>query len=121
MAGRYFILIMILSLMGPMAYAQVRDTDIVLSLSPQYPSSNQNVTATLSSYTTDLNKALIVWSINNQEASEGVGKKSFYFTTESSDTLITLTASINTVNWVIGFTVVVLVITMIVLAINYYK
>jgi len=73
------ILIIILGFVGFFAHAQVRDTDIVLTVTPEYPSPNQNVTAYLSSYTINLDKANISWSVNNQEMSVGVGKKSFSF------------------------------------------
>jgi hypothetical protein len=84
--------------MGFFAHAQVRDTDIVLSISPENPGSNQNVTATLSSYSIDLDKANISWSVNGQSSSMGIGKKTFFFETGSSGTPITLSAMIDTVD-----------------------
>ena len=89
MAKKHSVLILVFSLFafsfialgGPVLHAQVRDTDIVLSLSPEFPTSNQNVTATLSSYAINLDKANISWSVNNQAVSYGVGKKVFLFTT----------------------------------------
>jgi hypothetical protein len=98
MTRKYLILIIIFAVFGSFAHAQVRNTDIVLDISPQYPNQNQNVTATLSSYATNLDKAHISWSTNNQETSEGIGKKVFYFTTGNLGSSLTLTATINTVD-----------------------
>ena len=77
------------------ANAQVRNTDIALSLAPIYPSLNQNVNVTINSYTTDLNKAFISWLVNGKESISGVGKKSFSFNTENM-TQITVEAHIET-------------------------
>lgn len=92
----FFLGIFALSL--PLAYAQVRSTDIVLSISPQYPKPNQSVTATLGSYVTNLDRAHISWSTNNQEISGGLGRKTFQFSTENSGSPLKLTATINTVD-----------------------
>lgn len=93
----YLFLVLSILLMGTnISYAQVRDTDIVLNIYPQNPKPNQDVTATLASYSTDLDKAHISWSINNQEKSQGIGKKTFYFSTDNTSSPINLTATINT-------------------------
>lgn len=80
------------------AHAQVRETDIAFSLSPQYPGPNQNVNAVLSSHVVNLDKANISWSINSQELSRGIGKKSFTFRTEDSGVSTTLSATIDTID-----------------------
>lgn len=80
------------------AKAQLRSTDLVLTLSPAFPSPNQNVTATLASYVTSLDKAKISWSINGQESNSGIGKKSFSFTTLSAGSSMNLVANIETVD-----------------------
>ena len=103
MAKRYptlilvFIFILsIFALSGPWARAQVRGTDIVLNLTPEFPGPNQNVNAALSSFSANLDKAYVSWSINSEEKSEGVGKKTFYFTTGDSGSSLNLTATIST-------------------------
>lgn len=80
------------------ANAQVRDTDIVLNVSPQYPNSNQNVNATLSSHTINLDKANISWSVNNQEMNVGIGRKSFSFKTGEAGTSTLLSVLIDTID-----------------------
>jgi len=92
------IFIFIFALGGSFAHAQVRDTDIVLSISPQYPSQNQNVNATLNSHTTNLDKANIFWSVNNQETSGGIGKKSFSFKTGDTGSFSVLSVTIDTID-----------------------
>jgi hypothetical protein len=103
MTKRYPILILVFglfvfTLFGSFASAQIRSTDIVLSLSPEFPSPNQDVIATLGSFSTNLDKAYISWSINSEEISGGIGKKVFYFTTKDSGSLLSLAVSINTVD-----------------------
>ncbi len=92
------ILIIILGFIGFFAHAQVNNGDIILSVTPQYPSPNQNVTAILSSYTINLDKANISWSVNNQEMSTGVGKKSFSFKAEGPGSSSDLNVSIDTID-----------------------
>ncbi len=79
-------------------HAQVRDTDVVLTLSPEYPGANQNVTAILSSYVTDLNKANISWTINEQTVISGIGKKSYSFKTGGAGDSLSLSATVDTVD-----------------------
>src|SRR3989338_5459408 len=86
----------IFALFLPLVHAQVRSTDIVLDISPEFPMPKQNVTATLGSYATNLDKAYISWSINGQEMSKGVGKKVFFFTMGDLGSSVDLTATINT-------------------------
>ena len=89
---------LIFALSGSFAYAQVRETDIVLSVSPQYPGPNQNVNATLGSYAIDLNKANISWSVNDEELSNGIGKKNFSFRTGPADSPTVLSVTIETID-----------------------
>ena len=100
MIRKYLVLglILIASFVGAFVHAQVRSTDIVLGLSPEFPSPNQSVTATLSSYATNLDKANISWSVNNQEASAGIGKKSFSLKMEDLGSPTVLSATIDTID-----------------------
>lgn len=100
MIKKYLILILILSatFFGSLVSAQVRSTDIVLTLSPEFPAPNQNVTATLASFSTNLDKAYISWRVDSEEASGGIGKKTFYFTTTESNSSLSLIATINTID-----------------------
>jgi len=45
------------------------------TMNPQYPSPGEKVTITLEAYGTDLNQAMIVWSINGTETLRGRGQK----------------------------------------------
>ncbi len=78
--------------------AQVRDTDISLQISPAYPAPNQDVTATLSSQSADLDKTLISWSLNGQERLTGIGKKEFDFNTGDLGTSENISAIVYTVD-----------------------
>ncbi len=59
----------------------IRDNDIDVEISPEVPGPNQNVRITLSSYSTNINKASISWNINGKDSISGTGKTTFSFTT----------------------------------------
>lgn len=63
---------------------------VELNISPQNPGPNQSVKATLVSYSTDLNRADITWSINGDQESSGKGIKTFTFSTGNLGTRTTL-------------------------------
>lgn len=78
--------------------AQVRSTDIGLSVSPQYPEPGESAEVSISSYSIDLSKTYVSWWINNNEVSRGVGKTSISFTMGNIGTSTTVTANIDTVD-----------------------
>ncbi len=78
--------------------AQVRNTDIIVVMSPQYPAPNENVSATLKSYVLDLSKTYITWSVNGNPISSGIGKVSFSFDAGNIGITTNVTATIDTVN-----------------------
>lgn len=90
--------ILIFTLFGFFANAQVRSTDIVLTLTPQFPNPNQNVDATLNSHTTNLDKANISWSVNGQDLNSGIGKKSFSFKVGAAGSSNVLSVTIDTID-----------------------
>ncbi len=77
-------------------HAQTNTSDVVLSISPQSPKANTNVTAVLSSYSTDLNKANISWTLNGTLAIQNVGQKTYSFTSPNIGTQTTVSAQIMT-------------------------
>ena len=89
---------LVCALLAFTAHAQLQNGDVDLILSPEYPGTNTNVTATISTYTTDLNTAKISWLLDGNLSLEGVGKKSFSFTTGSAGTSKTLEVQIETAN-----------------------
>ncbi len=76
-----FIIVMVSMFFGSFTYAQIRNTDIVLSINPTNPGPNQNATAELSSFAIDLDKTYISWRINARDVAHGVGKTKVSFTT----------------------------------------
>jgi hypothetical protein len=78
--------------------AQVQSGDIVLSINPSYPKANEEVTASVSTYTIDLSNARISWVLNGSTALEGMGKKSFSFKVGDSGFETTLEVKIETIN-----------------------
>ncbi len=80
------------------ANAQVREGDVTISSSPSYPAPNENVTISINSFVTDLNKAFITWSINNEEAMSGIGKKTFSLNAGVSGSVLIIKANIDTVS-----------------------
>ncbi|MES2023455.1 MAG: hypothetical protein V4439_02115 [Patescibacteria group bacterium] len=59
--------------------AQSQGTDISLDITPSFPSPNQNVSATVSTVSFDLNHSNITWLLNGTPSLEGIGKKEFSF------------------------------------------
>ncbi len=80
------------------ASAEIGSGDIVLTVNPSYPKANQSVTATLSSFSTDLNAARITWTIDGEEMLSGVGKKTFSFNVGATGFATNLEAKIETLS-----------------------
>ncbi len=80
------------------AHAQLRNTDMVLTISPPYPAPLQNVEAKISTAVTDLEKAYISWSLNGQRMASGVGKKIFSFEIGADAVDVELVVSVETVD-----------------------
>ena len=78
--------------------AQLQDGDVSLNISPEYPKANQDVRASLSSYSVDLNNTRISWILNSETIISGVGKKSFSFKTGNPGSVITLEVKVETIN-----------------------
>ena len=80
----------------PTALAQVESTDATLILSPQYPSPNQNVTASITSNTFSLDTSDIAWFINGIKLAEGIGQKDYSFTTGQAGTQTSVEVKVTT-------------------------
>lgn len=72
----------------------VQSEDIVVSLSPKTPEPYQDVSISLSSYSTDLNKATIVWKENGKSVLSGIGRTIYSFKTSGSGIKTTINISI---------------------------
>jgi hypothetical protein len=78
--------------------AQIQSGDIVFSISPKYPKANENVNASVSTYTIDLNSARISWILNGETKIAGVGKKNFSFNVGNSSFQTILEVKIETIS-----------------------
>lgn len=65
---------------------EIQEGEISISTSPSNPQPYQNVTITLSSYATDLSKAVITWQSGSNTILSGIGKTSYSFTTGGPNT-----------------------------------
>jgi hypothetical protein len=89
---------------------EVQDEEINVETSPSNPEPYTEVTITLSSYATDLTKAIINWNGQKGLLSSGIGKTSYTFTTGGPDTTdyftveITPTESMGTITKNISIT-----------------
>ncbi|MFM2357538.1 MAG: hypothetical protein RJA61_275 [Candidatus Parcubacteria bacterium] len=79
----------------PFVFAQNFGAPVYLEITPQTPGPNQQVTATLTSYSTDLNAADISWFLNGALQKKGTGIKTFSF--QTNDIGKTTTVSVNAV------------------------
>ena len=66
---------------------QIQGEEIVVETIPENPQPYENVTIIISSYATDLNKAIITWQNESETILSGIGKKSYSFKTGGPDTV----------------------------------
>jgi hypothetical protein len=75
----------------------VLESDISVSIAPENPKPYDDMTITLTSYATDLNKALIEWRSGKDLLLSGYGKTSYSFKALGPNTPITLNVNITPV------------------------
>jgi hypothetical protein len=73
---------------------EVQENEINVSTNPENPEPYQNTTISLSSYATDLNKAIITWKKNGETVLYGIGKTTYSFTVLGPDTASSFSVSI---------------------------
>jgi len=78
--------------------AQVQSGDIVLNINPKYPKANEEVRASVSTFTTNLDNARISWMLNGETVLEGMGKKTFSFSAGDLELQTILEVKIETIN-----------------------
>lgn len=78
----------------PKTLAQFQESDVTFRVSPTFPKPGESVDVKVSSYTVGLDKSFIVWSVNGQEKSSGIGKDTFSFNLDKFSTRTQVTASI---------------------------
>lgn len=64
----------------------VQNEDIIVNVSPRNPEPYQNTTITITSYSTDLNKASITWQKGKELLLSGTGRTSYSFKTTGPNT-----------------------------------
>lgn len=70
--------------------------DVNLTLSPETPGANQQVSAAIDSYSTDLDAATVYWLVNEKTIQSGKGVKTFSFVTGPTNTTTTLSVFVIT-------------------------
>ena len=78
---------------GSQAFAQfnaVPQDDISVTMIPENPGPNQQVSVSIVSYSTDINAATVTWKINGKTIQTGKGLKNFSFTTGNMNVTTTL-------------------------------
>lgn len=65
---------------------EVQDGEINVEIAPNNPQPYEDVTIKISSYATDLNKAIIVWQTNGKIVLTGIGKTTYSFKVGGPDT-----------------------------------
>lgn len=76
----------------------VTDNEINVSINPNNPRPYEDVTISISSYSTDLNKASISWQSGNGNPLSGIGKTSYTIKTGDADISISITIDIRPAN-----------------------
>ncbi len=98
MLKKLFIPILVILSFFPVLFlhAQVKESDVVLEVFPENPAANQNVQAKVATFSTDIKKAYISWSVNGQRLSGGIGRDTFSFDIGPGGTQSELSVSIET-------------------------
>ena len=65
---------------------EIQEGEINIETSPNNPQPYEDVTINLSSYATDLNKAIITWQSESKTVLSGIGKTSYSFKTKGPNT-----------------------------------
>lgn len=93
-----FVLVVVFSISIPHTFAQLevglRSADITVILNPEIPAPNQDVTVTISSFSVDLNKTMVVWKKGSEVVKTGVGAKSIVVRTGAVGTAVQLDINI---------------------------
>ncbi|MBK5215234.1 MAG: hypothetical protein JJE53_00270 [Candidatus Pacebacteria bacterium] len=76
---------------------EVQEGEINVETIPNNPQPYQDVTINLSSYATDLNKAIITWQTETGTVLSGIGKTSYSFTAKGPDIVSVITVNIRVV------------------------
>ncbi len=74
--------------------SQAVNEDFSVEFSPSAPGPNTSVSATLVSYSFDVNRASITWNLNGQTKLRGTGQKNFSFTTGNLGSRTNISVSI---------------------------
>ena len=86
----YFIFILCLVIIPSISKAEVEigivDSDISVDIFPEVPEPYEDTKVSLTSYATDLNKAMIEWRSGGKIILSGYGKTSYSFKTQGPDT-----------------------------------
>lgn len=98
-----WLLSLVFAFATPTAFAQTSvvappgiTEQISVRVSPEKPQPNESVTVDIESFSTNLNKSYIVWSINGVLKEEGAGKTSFTFTSGKAGTVQNISIDITT-------------------------
>lgn len=65
-----------------------------VTLDPEYPAAFQDVTASVDSYSADMDRSLISWSLNGKIVQKGMGAKTFRFKAGKNGSYANLTVSV---------------------------
>jgi len=76
----------------------VQENEIATEIIPENPKPYQDVTINISSYSTDIDKAMIIWQVDSKNVSSGYGKKSYTFKAGGVDSVTNITIKITPVN-----------------------
>lgn len=84
----------VIGIILPIQAGAVSPSSILISIVPQNPAPNENVTISLNSYVSNLDSVIITWSVNGQTAISETGKKTFSLTAPNAGQETSVVASI---------------------------
>jgi hypothetical protein len=97
-----FLVLAIISLILPLGVSAYYESpsagDLRTSIYPQNPGTSQKTSLSLASYLLKLDTCEIIWSQDKKIASQGIGQKSFSFTTGQLGQIVSISAILNCPN-----------------------
>lgn len=81
-------------------FNQVPEANLSVSLTPEIPGPNEDVSAEIISFETNLDKANVIWRINGNIVSSGTGKRKIFFKTGNLGATTNLSLTVTTIEGV---------------------
>lgn len=73
---------------------EYKKAPLIVTLNPEYPTAFQDVTASVDSYSADMDRSVITWTLNGKVVQRGTGAKTFQFKAGKNGSYTNLSVSV---------------------------